>query len=56
LRDELEHLLDDGEDMAEMYLTEKLTQADLEISSFTSMNEQDDADEQGQPETDERYE
>ncbi|KAJ8447516.1 hypothetical protein Cgig2_019510 [Carnegiea gigantea] len=54
LRDELEHLLDDGEDMAEMYLTEKLTQRDLENSSFTSMNEQDDADEQGQPETDER--
>ncbi|ESQ47929.1 hypothetical protein EUTSA_v10020646mg [Eutrema salsugineum] len=38
VRDELEHLLDDDEDMAEMYLTEKLAQK-LENSSASSMNE-----------------
>ncbi|KFK40012.1 hypothetical protein AALP_AA3G318600 [Arabis alpina] len=40
VRDELEHLLDDDEDMAEMYLTEKLAQK-LEDSSNASMNESD---------------
>jgi Mg2+ and Co2+ transporter CorA len=40
VRDELEHLLDDDEDMAEMYLTEKLSQK-LESSSASSMNEID---------------
>ncbi|KAG7582570.1 hypothetical protein ISN44_As08g021580 [Arabidopsis suecica] len=40
VRDELEHLLDDDEDMAEMYLTEKLAQK-LEDSSNSSMNESD---------------
>ncbi|KAF5937048.1 hypothetical protein HYC85_024554 [Camellia sinensis] len=33
VRDELEHLLDDDEDMAEMYLTEKMVQQHLEDSS-----------------------
>jgi magnesium transporter len=33
VRDELEHLLDDDEDMAEMYLTEKLLQQQLEQTS-----------------------
>ncbi|MBA0791656.1 hypothetical protein Gohar_016224, partial [Gossypium harknessii] len=41
VRDELEHLLDDDEDMAEMYLTEKQL---LENSSTSSMNERDDMD------------
>ncbi|KFK31826.1 hypothetical protein AALP_AA6G163500 [Arabis alpina] len=40
VRDELEHLLDDDEDMAEMYLTEKLAQ-ELENSSNSSMNDSD---------------
>ncbi|KAL3623432.1 Magnesium transporter MRS2-3 [Castilleja foliolosa] len=44
VRDELEHLLDDDDDMAEMYLTEKL-QEQLENSSVTSMDEQDESDE-----------
>ncbi|GFP82700.1 magnesium transporter mrs2-3 [Phtheirospermum japonicum] len=44
VRDELEHLLDDDDDMAEMYLTEKL-QEQLESSSVTSMDEQDELDE-----------
>ncbi|XP_021280018.1 magnesium transporter MRS2-3 [Herrania umbratica] len=39
VRDELEHLLDDDEDMAEMYLTEK---QQFENSSASSMNESDD--------------
>ncbi|KAL0337046.1 UNVERIFIED_CONTAM: Magnesium transporter MRS2-3 [Sesamum calycinum] len=38
VRDELEHLLDDDDDMAEMYLTDK-QQAQLENSSLSSMNE-----------------
>ncbi|OMO63397.1 Mg2+ transporter protein, CorA-like/Zinc transport protein ZntB [Corchorus olitorius] len=42
VRDELEHLLDDDDDMAEMYLTEKQL---LENSSTSSMNEGDDMDE-----------
>lgn len=33
VRDELEHLLDDDEDMAEMYLTEKLIQQQLDEAS-----------------------
>ncbi|ESR36023.1 hypothetical protein CICLE_v10028752mg [Citrus x clementina] len=41
VRDELEHLLDDDEDMAEMYLTEKLQQQ-LKSSSTSSMRERDD--------------
>ncbi|CAJ1924771.1 unnamed protein product [Sphenostylis stenocarpa] len=45
VRDELEHLLDDDEDMAEMYLTEKLSEQQLEeSSSASSMNEQDEED------------
>ncbi|XP_031132116.1 magnesium transporter MRS2-3-like [Ipomoea triloba] len=44
VRDELEHLLDDDDDMAEMYLTEKLLQQ-LEGSSVSSINEQDGLDE-----------
>ncbi|XP_004296095.1 PREDICTED: magnesium transporter MRS2-3-like [Fragaria vesca subsp. vesca] len=41
VRDEIEHLLDDDEDMAEMYLTDKLSvESDLENSSTSSMNEQ----------------
>lgn len=43
MRDELEHLLDDDEDMAEMYLTDKLAQK-LENSSSSSINERDDVD------------
>ncbi|CAK7330201.1 unnamed protein product [Dovyalis caffra] len=39
VRDELENLLDDDEDMAEMYLTEKLVQQLLEDSSTSSLNE-----------------
>lgn len=41
VRDELENLLDDDEDMAEMYLTEKLQQQ-LKSSSTSSMRERDD--------------
>ncbi|KAF2320844.1 hypothetical protein GH714_031223 [Hevea brasiliensis] len=48
VRDELEHLLDDDEDMAEMYLTEKLVQH-LENSSTTSLNERDDMDDEYLP-------
>lgn len=40
VRDELEHLLDDDEDMAEMYLTDKmLQQQQLDGSSLSSPNE-----------------
>lgn len=49
VRDEIEHLLDDDEDMAEMYLTDKLSvESDLENSSASSSmdelprNEMDD--------------
>ncbi|KAI3755472.1 hypothetical protein L1987_55273 [Smallanthus sonchifolius] len=45
VRDELEHLLDDDEDMAEMYLTDKLEQQ-FENDSVTSVNEQNGMDEQ----------
>lgn len=41
VRDELEHLLDDDEDMAEMYLTEKLLQQRLDGSSVSSLNDRD---------------
>ncbi|GAB2292115.1 Magnesium transporter MRS2-3 [Dionaea muscipula] len=41
VRDELEQLLDDDEDMAEMYLTEKLMQ-NLESSSASSVSENED--------------
>lgn len=33
MRDELEHLLDDDNDMAEMYLTEKLASRSLDNTS-----------------------
>lgn len=46
MRDELEHLLDDDEDMAEMYLTDKLVQQQLENSSTSSMNERGDMDDE----------
>lgn len=53
VRDELEHLLDDDEDMAEMYLTEKQL---LENSSTSSMNERDDMDEDVlRPDIDDRH-
>ncbi|KAK9673213.1 hypothetical protein RND81_12G153500 [Saponaria officinalis] len=42
VRDELEHLLDDDNDMAEMYLTEKLKQS-MEQMSFREEPEKDDA-------------
>lgn len=49
VRDEIEHLLDDDDDMAEMYLTDKLSvESDLENSSASSSmdelprNEMDD--------------
>lgn len=42
MRDELEHLLDDDEDMAEMYLTDKLELQQLENSSVSSLSELDD--------------
>ncbi|XP_071740377.1 magnesium transporter MRS2-3-like [Rutidosis leptorrhynchoides] len=45
VRDELENLLDDDEDMAEMYLTDKLLQQ-LESDSASSASEQDNVDEQ----------
>uniref|UniRef100_A0A0V0IEC4 Magnesium transporter n=1 Tax=Solanum chacoense TaxID=4108 RepID=A0A0V0IEC4_SOLCH len=45
VRDELEHLLDDDEDMAEMYLTDKLMEQ-LEDSSVSSISGQDGIDEE----------
>ena len=58
VRDELEHLLDDDEDMAEMYLTDKLVQQQLESSSASSINDdEDDMDNQPlQPDIDDRHE
>ncbi|GAB4853416.1 Magnesium transporter MRS2-3 [Ancistrocladus abbreviatus] len=44
VRDELEHLLDDDEDMAEMYLTEKLMEQNMEGSSVSSISENDEED------------
>lgn len=46
MRDELEHLLDDDEDMAEMYLTDKLAQQQLDNSSTSSMNDRDNMDDE----------
>ncbi|KAK6151914.1 hypothetical protein DH2020_014549 [Rehmannia glutinosa] len=47
VRDELEHLLDDDGDMAEMYLTDKFEQQQqLENFSASSINELDDMDEE----------
>ncbi len=46
VRDELEHLLDDDEDMAELYLTEKLVQQHLENSSASSLSENDNMDDE----------
>ncbi|XP_039060855.1 magnesium transporter MRS2-3-like [Hibiscus syriacus] len=43
VRDELEHLLDDDDDMADMYLTEK---QQIQNSSTASLNERDELDEQ----------
>ncbi|CAO2813561.1 unnamed protein product [Amaranthus hypochondriacus] len=54
VRDELEHLLDDDEDMAEMYLTEKLAEQNLDGSSVSSVNEQDYVGHGPQGEVDER--
>lgn len=48
VRDELEHLLDDDEDMAEMYLTEKIVQQQLENSSTSSIPERDDMEDEVQ--------
>ncbi|RDY04324.1 Magnesium transporter MRS2-3, partial [Mucuna pruriens] len=42
VRDELEHLLDDDEDMAEMYLTEKMAEQQFQSSSASSINEEDE--------------
>ncbi|KAF7840720.1 magnesium transporter MRS2-3 [Senna tora] len=56
VRDELEHLLDDDDDMAEMYLTDKLIQQQLESSSTSSMNDGDDMDDQVlRPDEDDRH-
>ncbi|KAK4437144.1 Magnesium transporter MRS2-3 [Sesamum alatum] len=49
VRDELEHLLDDDEDMAEMYLTDKFEEQQLENSSASSLNEPDDIVEEVAP-------
>ncbi|KAK8698844.1 hypothetical protein V6N13_114950 [Hibiscus sabdariffa] len=49
VRDELEHLLDDDGDMAEMYLTEK---QQCENSSTPSLNELDEEDEVVEPNKD----
>lgn len=45
MRDELEHLLDDDEDMAEMYLTDKLIEQQLDNSSMSSIKDRDEMDE-----------
>ncbi|KAL6007646.1 hypothetical protein ACLOJK_033146 [Asimina triloba] len=44
LRDELEHLLDDDMDMAEMYLTDKIVQQELEETSSVSELDDDSLD------------
>ncbi|XP_042508590.1 magnesium transporter MRS2-3 [Macadamia integrifolia] len=55
VRDELEHLLDDDEDMAEMYLTDKMMQPHLDGSSTLSfINERDGMDDVLQSEMDDR--
>ncbi|KZV15142.1 hypothetical protein F511_34647 [Dorcoceras hygrometricum] len=53
VRDELEHLLDDDDDMAEMYLTEKLQQQ-FENASVSSINEQDNVDDEVDSDVDDR--
>ncbi|KAJ9537958.1 hypothetical protein OSB04_030691 [Centaurea solstitialis] len=53
VRDELEHLLDDDEDMAEMYLTDKLEQQ-LDNSSSSSSFVNDEDEELLQTEIDDR--
>lgn len=55
VRDELEHLLDDDEDMAEMYLTEKLEQQLDDASSSTFVNDEDVDEEILQTEIDDRF-
>lgn len=52
MRDELEHLLDDDDDMAEMYLTEKL---ELENSATTSSLSERDTMNDEAPQTDTDY-
>ncbi|KAI4351002.1 hypothetical protein L6164_005396 [Bauhinia variegata] len=52
VRDELEHLLDDDEDMAEMYLTEKLVQVENSSALSTSDNIGEDIDSLLQPDMD----
>lgn len=45
VRDEIEHLLDDDNDMAEMYLTEKLSAFDHTSSreeNFSAIKEEDE--------------
>lgn len=44
VRDELEHLLDDDEDMAEMYLTEKILQQQLEQTSSSEEEKEEEED------------
>nr|AFK48474.1 unknown [Lotus japonicus] len=53
VRDELEHLLDDDEDMAEMYLTDKLVQQQFETSSAEEDHDGDAMDNLLQPDIDE---
>jgi hypothetical protein len=49
VRDELEHLLDDEMDMAEMYLTEKLTQQEIsETSSRVEVDNPSQSEEERQ--------
>lgn len=55
MRDELEHLLDDDEDMAEMYLTDKLVEEHLKDSPASSVNEEEGIDDEVlQSDTEER--
>lgn len=54
MRDELEHLLDDDEDMAEMYLTEKLAEQNSDKSSVSSVNDHNYVGDGVQAEMDER--
>lgn len=46
VRDELEHLLDDDEDMAEMYLTDKLVLETIKDSTSSSVNEEEETDDE----------
>ncbi|EPS69517.1 hypothetical protein M569_05248, partial [Genlisea aurea] len=54
VRDELEHLLDDDQDMADMYLTDKLHEQHENSSITSSMNGEDD-DMEDDAETDDRH-